>query len=77
VRSQYCHNFWWLKRESCYKTPMAKVRDPSSLRKLTNEQELVEVETATIGAVSSTLKTHSPASEKERLVDDNGEVRRS
>lgn len=55
---------------------MAKnVRIPTPLRKLTNDQELVEVNAATIGAAITELQTRFPGI-KERLVDDNGEVRR-
>jgi molybdopterin synthase sulfur carrier subunit len=55
---------------------MAKnVRIPTPLRKLTNDQELVEVNAATIGAAILELQTRFPGI-KERLVDDNGEVRR-
>ncbi|HZV35731.1 MAG TPA: MoaD/ThiS family protein [Verrucomicrobiae bacterium] len=52
-----------------------KVRIPTPLRKLTNDQELVEVNAATIGAAITELQTRFPGI-KERLVDDNGEVRR-
>lgn len=52
-----------------------KVRIPTPLRKLTNDQELVEVDAATIGAAILELQTRFPGI-KERLVDDNGEVRR-
>lgn len=52
-----------------------KVRIPTPLRKLTNDQELVEVNAATIGAAILELQTRFPGI-KERLVDDNGEVRR-
>ena len=51
------------------------VRIPTPLRKLTNEHELVTVEAATIGDAISELQTQFPGI-KERLVDDNGEVRR-
>lgn len=51
------------------------VRIPTPLRKLTNDEELVTVEAATIGDAISELQTKYPGI-KERLVDDNGEVRR-
>jgi len=48
---------------------MAKnVRIPTPLRKLTNNEELVEVQAATIGDAITEIK--------ERLVDEKGEVRR-
>jgi len=52
-----------------------KVRIPTPLRKLTNNEELVEVKAATIGDVITELQARYPGI-KERLVDDNGEVRR-
>ena len=52
-----------------------KVRIPTPLRKLTNNEELVEVKAATIGDVIMELQARYPGI-KERLVDDNGEVRR-
>jgi sulfur-carrier protein len=51
------------------------VRIPTPLRKLTNDEELVTVEAATIGDAISELQTKYPGI-KERLVDDSGEVRR-
>jgi molybdopterin synthase sulfur carrier subunit len=55
---------------------MAKnVRIPTPLRKLTNNEELVEVNAATIGAAIQELQTRFPGI-AERLVDDKGEVRR-
>lgn len=51
------------------------VRIPTPLRKLTNDEELVTVEASTIGDAISELQTKYPGI-KERLVDDNGEVRR-
>src|SRR5215471_6092642 len=57
-------------------SPMAKkVRIPTPLRKLTNNEELVEVKADTIGEAIAELQTRYPGI-KERLVDDNGEVRR-
>jgi molybdopterin synthase sulfur carrier subunit len=52
-----------------------KVRIPTPLRKLTNNEEVVEVAAATIGAAITELQTRYPGI-KERLMDDNGEVRR-
>ena len=55
---------------------MAKnVRIPTPLRKLTNNEELVEVDASTIGDVIKELQTRFPGIQ-ERLVDENGEVRR-
>ena len=53
----------------------ATVRSPTPLRKLTNEQESVEVESATIGAAVEELEGKFPGI-KERLVDEEGEIRR-
>jgi molybdopterin synthase sulfur carrier subunit len=52
-----------------------KVRIPTPLRKLTNNEEVVEVNSATIGEAITELQVRYPGI-KERLVDDNGEVRR-
>jgi molybdopterin synthase sulfur carrier subunit len=52
-----------------------KVRIPTPLRKLTNNEELVEVNAATIGAAIQELQMRFPGI-AERLVDDKGEVRR-
>jgi molybdopterin synthase sulfur carrier subunit len=55
---------------------MAKnVRIPAPLRKLTNNEELVEIKASTVGEAISELQSRFPGI-KERLVDDNGEVRR-
>jgi molybdopterin synthase sulfur carrier subunit len=51
------------------------VRIPTPLRKLTNNEELVEVKAATIGEAITELQLRFPGI-KERLVDDQGEVRR-
>jgi molybdopterin synthase sulfur carrier subunit len=51
------------------------VRIPTPLRKLTNDAEIVEVSAVTIGAAILELQTKYPGI-KERLMDDNGEVRR-
>jgi sulfur-carrier protein len=52
-----------------------KIRIPTPLRKLTNNEEIVEVDAATIGAAILELQTRFPGI-KERLIDDTGEVRR-
>ena len=52
-----------------------KVRIPTPLRKLTNNEELVEVTAATIGDAIKELQSRFPGIE-ERLVDEKGEVRR-
>ncbi|MDB6112311.1 MAG: molybdopterin synthase subunit MoaD [Pedosphaera sp.] len=55
---------------------MAKtIRIPTPLRKLTNNEEVVEVDAATIGAAIVELQSRYPGI-KERLMDENGEVRR-
>lgn len=55
---------------------MAKtVRIPTPLRKLTNNEELVEIKANTVGEAITELQSRFPGI-KERLVDDNGEVRR-
>jgi sulfur-carrier protein len=51
------------------------VRIPTPLRKLTNDEELVEVNAATVGAAIVELQSRYPGI-KERLMDENGEVRR-
>ena len=52
-----------------------KVRIPTPLRKLTNEQELVQVEAKTISEAVAQLQAKFPGIQ-ERLVDEKGEVRR-
>jgi molybdopterin synthase sulfur carrier subunit len=52
-----------------------KVRIPTPLRKLTNNEEVVEVSASTIGDAISELQTRYPGI-KERLVDESGAVRR-
>jgi len=52
-----------------------KVRIPTPLRKLTNNEELVEVNAATIGEAIAELQSRFPGIQ-ERLVDEKGEVRR-
>jgi molybdopterin synthase sulfur carrier subunit len=55
---------------------MAKnVRIPTPLRKLTNNEEVVEVSAATIGDAITELQTRFPGI-KERLIDETGAVRR-
>jgi molybdopterin synthase sulfur carrier subunit len=54
---------------------MAKVRIPTPLRKLTNNEELVEVNAGTVGAAITELQSRYPGI-KERLVDDSGAIRR-
>jgi sulfur-carrier protein len=53
----------------------AKVRIPTPLRKLTNEQELVEVAAGTVATAMAELQSKFPGI-KERLLDEKGEVRR-
>jgi molybdopterin synthase sulfur carrier subunit len=53
----------------------AKVRIPTPLRKLTNNEELVEVNANTVGGAITELQTRYPGI-RERLLDDNGAVRR-
>ena len=52
-----------------------KVRIPTPLRKLTNNEELVEVNAATIGGAIAELQARFPGI-KERLVDETGGIRR-
>jgi molybdopterin synthase sulfur carrier subunit len=51
------------------------VRIPTPLRKLTNNDELVEVNAATIGDAINELQARYPGI-KERLLDETGAVRR-
>ena len=53
----------------------ATVRIPTPLRKLTNNEELVEVNAATVGAAITELQARYPGI-KERLLDETGAVRR-
>jgi molybdopterin synthase sulfur carrier subunit len=53
----------------------AKVRIPTPLRKLTHDQELVEVAPGTIGSVIRELQGRF-AGIQERIVDETGNVRR-
>ena len=52
-----------------------KVRIPTPLRKLTNNEEVVEVNAATIGGAIAELQARFPGI-KERLLDDTGGIRR-
>ena len=52
-----------------------KVRIPTPLRKLTNNEELVEIEASTIGDAINQLQSRYPGI-KERLLDETGAVRR-
>ncbi len=54
---------------------MAKVRIPTPLRKLTNNEEIVEVNAASVGEAITQLQTRYPGI-KERLVDETGAIRR-
>ncbi len=52
-----------------------KVRIPTPLRKLTNNEEVVEVKPGTVGEAILELQSRFPGI-KERLIDETGEVRR-
>ena len=52
-----------------------KVLIPTPLRSLTNDQDTVEAEGATVAAVIDDLETRHPGL-KERLCDETGEIRR-
>jgi MoaD family protein len=52
-----------------------KVRIPTPLRKLTNNEEIVEINAPTIGDAISELQARYPGI-KERLLDEAGAVRR-
>jgi molybdopterin synthase sulfur carrier subunit len=52
-----------------------KVRIPTPLRKLTNNEELVEVNGSTVGEIIAELQTRYPGFQ-ERLLDENGQIRR-
>ena len=51
------------------------IRIPTPLRKLTNNEEIVEVKSGTIGDAISELQGRYPGI-KERLIDETGGVRR-
>jgi molybdopterin synthase sulfur carrier subunit len=53
----------------------AKVRIPTPLRKLTNNDELVDVSPGTIGSAIAELQSRYPGI-RERLLDESGAVRR-
>lgn len=61
--------------ESVNMSMAKKVRIPTPLRKLTNNEEIVEVNAATVGDAIAELQTRYPGV-KERLLDDSGAVRR-
>jgi len=52
-----------------------KVRIPSPLRGLTNEQDVVAGDGGTLGAIINGLESDFPGI-KERICDDTGEIRR-
>ncbi|HEX4119381.1 MAG TPA: MoaD/ThiS family protein [Verrucomicrobiae bacterium] len=52
-----------------------KVRIPTPLRKLTHDEEIVQVNATTVGGAIAELQTRYPGI-KERLTDDGGSVRR-
>jgi molybdopterin synthase sulfur carrier subunit len=52
-----------------------KIRIPTPLRKLTHDQDVVEVAAGTIGSAIAELQSRFPGI-RERLVDDAGQVRR-
>ena len=52
-----------------------QVRIPTPLRKLTYDEEVVETTADNVGAAIADLETRYPGM-KERLLDDDGEVRR-
>lgn len=52
-----------------------KIRIPTPLRKLTNDEEVVEVTAATINDAIAELQARFPGI-KERLIDETGAVRR-
>jgi sulfur-carrier protein len=51
------------------------IRIPTPLRKLTNNEEIIEINAANIGDAIVELQTRFPGIQ-ERLVDEKGEVRR-
>ncbi|MGO9478866.1 MAG: MoaD/ThiS family protein [Limisphaerales bacterium] len=55
--------------------PSVKVRIPTPLRKLTNNEELVQLNALTVGGAITELQTRFPGLQ-ERLVDEKGDVRR-
>ncbi|MDA0751641.1 MAG: MoaD/ThiS family protein [Verrucomicrobia bacterium] len=51
------------------------VRIPTPLRKLTNNEELVEINASNVGEAINELQSRYPGIQ-ERLVDESGEIRR-
>jgi len=51
------------------------VRIPTPLRKLTNNEELVEVNGSTVGEIITELQNRYPGFQ-ERLLDEKGQIRR-
>ena len=58
-----------------FKKMASTIRIPTPLRKLTNDQETLEVESNTIGGAIDEIEGKFPGI-KERLVDEEGEIRR-
>ena len=54
---------------------MAKIRIPTPLRKLTNDEELIEVNANNVAGAIVELQSRFPGI-KERLVDETGAIRR-
>jgi molybdopterin synthase sulfur carrier subunit len=52
-----------------------KVTIPTPLRKLTNNEELVEINASNVGEAINELQSRYPGIQ-ERLVDESGEIRR-
>ncbi len=52
-----------------------KVRIPTPLRKLTHDEELVQIDATTVGGAFTELQNRYPGI-KERLIDDTGNVRK-
>ena len=52
-----------------------KVRIPTPLRKITNNEELVEINAGTVGEAITELQNRYPGIQ-ERLIDERGEIRR-
>jgi sulfur-carrier protein len=53
----------------------AKVRIPTPLRKLTNNEEVIQVADGTIGSAIAELQSRYPGIQ-ERLLDESGAIRR-
>ena len=53
----------------------SKIRIPTPLRKLTDNEEIIEVSASTVGDAIIELQSRFPGI-KERLLDENGAVRR-